>query len=122
MKKIPLVLTVLIMMMFLASCVRTTTYVRERLDQRIEGNRGYIRGDIPPYIKEREVSRTRTMMQIEVELPPYAGWEGYKKTEDKEIWGNRGIIVGESKLKPDFPRTTPAPEEAQPEPKRRYTK
>ncbi len=121
MTRTAVIIAVLIMVVFLVGCVRTTTYVRERLDQELKGNRGYTRGDIPPSIKEREVSRTRTMMQIEVELPPYAGWERYE-TEDKEIWGNRGVIVGESKLKPDFPRTTPAPEEAQPEPKRRYTK
>ena len=92
MRKIPLAaMAVLILAMFLLGCVRTTTIVRERLDQGTEGNRGYIYGDIPPEVKDIEPSRTRTITQIEIEFPPYEEWERYEK-EDKEIWGNRGII------------------------------
>ncbi len=104
-----LIIAILLVAVFLAGCVRTTTYVRERLDQAQKGNRGYIQGEIPPYIKERKVSRTRTLTQIEIELPPYIGWERYGK-EDKEIWGNRGNLKKTQ------------PENAQPEPERKYTK
>lgn len=81
-----------ILVMFLLGCVRTTTIVRERLDQAAEGNRGYIYGDIPPEVKDIEASRTRTITQVEIELPPYEEWERYEK-EDEETWGNRGILT-----------------------------
>ena len=122
MKRIPLIIMILILGVFLAGCIRTTTVVKERLDQKLKGNRGYIRGNIPPSIKEKEKASTRTMIQVEVELPPYEGWEQYKK-EDKEIWGNKGVVVGESRIKPAFSQETPPiSEEAPPLPKRKYTK
>jgi apolipoprotein N-acyltransferase len=91
MQRMLLIIAILMMIVFLVGCIRTTTVVKERLDQELKGNRGYIQGNIPAYIKGKEIPSTRTIMQIEIELPPYEKWER-SNTEDKEIWGNRGII------------------------------
>lgn len=121
MKKMPLIIVILVMVVFGAGCVRTTTYVQERVDQELKGNRGYLQGDIPPSAGERETSRVRTITRIEIELPYYAGW-GRPKTEDKEIWGNRGIIGGESRAKADLYPEAPSPQEMRPQQERKYIK
>ena len=85
-------MTVLVLAIFLLGCVRTTTVVKERLDQVTEGNRGFVCGDIPAEVEDIEASRTRTITQVEIELPFYEGGERYRQ-EDKEVWGNEGVVT-----------------------------
>ncbi len=121
MKKMPVIVVISILVIFGAGCIRTTTYVKERADQQVSGNRGYLQGDIPPSAGETGAPRTRTITQIEIELPSYAGWT-HSKTEDKEIWGNRGIIGGERRTKASFFPEATTSQKTLPQPKRKYTK
>lgn len=122
MKRMLSIVAILTMVVFWTGCVRTTTYVRERVDQQSKGNRGYLQGDIPPSVGEIETSRVRTITRIEIELPSYAGWTPPPKTEDKEIWGNRGIIGGKSSAKVDLYPDAPVPQKTHPRAERKYTK
>ncbi|MEA3305269.1 MAG: LysM peptidoglycan-binding domain-containing protein [Candidatus Omnitrophota bacterium] len=79
MKKVFLSTLCLLFTLFLTGCVKTYTYQAERKDQAIHGNRGMISGKIPESPPDRK--RTRTMLGIDVELPPS---EEYK-TEKEEL-------------------------------------
>jgi nucleoid-associated protein YgaU len=84
--------------MFLASgCViRTYTTEMDRVDQEIYGNRGVIMGT-PPAVEDREqVRKTRTIYNVEVEVPSAykASTEEKTKNKDKDLYGNRGYIQG----------------------------
>jgi LysM repeat protein len=84
---------ILLGMFFMSGCViRTYTVEMDRVDQEISGNRGVIMGT-PPAVSETEpVKKTRTIYNIEVELP--SGYRTYQEIEDKELYGNRGYISG----------------------------
>ena len=92
-----------ILVISLAGCARFSTYVIDRADQELEqGNRGCLYGEPPPSPPRKKL--TRTVINIEFELPPFPEWRRHYWT-DKELWGNRGYIVG------GFPRqivTVPA--------------
>ena len=87
----------------LSGCVvRTYRQARDRVDQDLNiGNRGFIAGEVP---KEEPKDRktTRTTQIVEVELHSRIKFENApkeeptpkEKTQDKEIWGNRGYIEG----------------------------
>jgi len=88
----------------LSGCVvRTYTVTKDRIDQDLNmGNRGYLKGQVPAGLgKERKATRTTQVVEVEltspikfektpkrkpVETAPLA------KTEDQELWGNRGFI------------------------------
>ena len=91
----------------LSGCVvRTYPLTRDRVDQDLTaGNRGFVKGEIPA-TSEQERKTTRTTQAIEVELHSPIRFEKLpeqrmgekgktplKRTEDKEIWGNRGFIT-----------------------------
>jgi len=91
----------------LSGCVvRTYPLTRDRVDQDLTaGNRGFVKGEIPA-VSEQERKTTRTTQAIEVELHSPIRFEKLpeqrmgekektplKRTEDKEIWGNRGFIT-----------------------------
>jgi len=78
--------------------MRTYTYQVDRVDQELAGNRGYVMGKPETLSEEPEREKTRTMYNIEVELP-----SSYKtkaegsyapRRPDKELYGNRGYIKG----------------------------
>ncbi|MBN1354463.1 MAG: hypothetical protein JW994_07325, partial [Candidatus Omnitrophica bacterium] len=63
-----LLITILLIGVALAGCtdVKTYTFKKERVDQRIEGNRGYLIGTPPPVPVEKNVPK-RTMIGIDIE-------------------------------------------------------
>jgi len=88
----------------LSGCVvRTYPLTRDRVDQDLNmGNRGYLKGEVPAGA-EKERSATRTTQVVEVELTSPIKFERapkrkpvesapLAKTEDQELWGNRGFI------------------------------
>lgn len=77
----------------MSGCViRTYTTEMDRVDQEISGNRGVIMGTPPAVSETEQVKKTRTIYNIEVELP--SGYRTYQEMEDKELYGNRGYIKG----------------------------
>lgn len=94
MRRIGLILVVIMVTLSLVGCVRTSTYVKERVDQGPTGNRGYLEGYSPPEKgASQETTKTRKILNLEIELPPYLGWERFEKP-DKEVSGNQGYISG----------------------------
>ncbi|MFA5356056.1 MAG: LysM peptidoglycan-binding domain-containing protein [Candidatus Omnitrophota bacterium] len=90
----------------LSGCVvRSYPVTRDRVDQDLSGNRGYLKGDMPAdEMKDRKA--TRTTQVVEVEFYPPVRFEKKPKTKamtagsvdkasaaDKEVWGNRGYIM-----------------------------
>ena len=59
------------------SNVRTYTFKKDRVDQRVEGNRGYLSGSPPPAPVEREASK-RTLIGVDIEVPILPGEKGYE--------------------------------------------
>ncbi|MFH1889103.1 MAG: LysM peptidoglycan-binding domain-containing protein [Candidatus Omnitrophota bacterium] len=83
----------------LSGCVvRTYPVTKDRVDQGLTGNRGYLLGDVPAGEK-KETKATRTTRVVEVELHSPIRFEKMPKskpagyTEDRELWGNRGFIT-----------------------------
>lgn len=85
-----LILLGLIMVLSLSGCVTAKVVERERVDQEISGNQGYLKGNVPSASVESR-STTRQYIKVDVELPPY---KTQKETGDKEIWGNEGYLSG----------------------------
>jgi len=88
----------------LSGCVvRTYSLTRERADQDITGNRGYLEGEAPTgEEKEKKTTRTTQMVEIEFHSPikferlpgkQYAEAKTEEKTRDQTLWGNRGYIT-----------------------------
>jgi nucleoid-associated protein YgaU len=77
MKRVSLLILWLLITIFLTGCMKTYTYQAERKDQAISGNRGVVMGETP----EPEVDRkaTRTMLGIDVELPPSKDYKAQKR-------------------------------------------
>lgn len=87
---------ILLIAIALAGCasVKTTTYTftKDRVDQVVEGNRGYLLGT-PPALTDRSQPPKRTMIGIDVEIGVLPAEEAYYKrkkiqssqTEKKEI-------------------------------------
>ncbi len=84
----------------ISGCVKRVsikTIERERVDMdTTSGNRGYISGAKPPAEPTEKQPKTRKIYQVTFEVPPYAEWKNfrYQRTEDKELWGNRGYVYG----------------------------
>ncbi|MCX5692848.1 MAG: LysM peptidoglycan-binding domain-containing protein [Candidatus Omnitrophica bacterium] len=84
---------ILLGMFFISGCViRTYTVEMERVDQEISGNRGVIMGTPPAVSETEQVKKTRTIYNVEVELP--SGYKTTQEVKDKELYGNRGYVRG----------------------------
>ena len=68
MRKTLLLMVCLLLAISLSGCVKTYTYQVERKDQDLVGNRGIIKGEVPPPVTGRK--RMRTMGGMDIELPP----------------------------------------------------
>jgi len=95
--KITMFCCILLVMFVVSGCVmRTYTTEMDRVDQEIYGNRGVIMGTPPAVEETTQVRKTRTIYNLEVEVPsaykPRA--EEKVKTNDKELYGNRGYLQG----------------------------
>ncbi len=91
----------------LTGCVvRTYEATKDRLDQDLSGNRGYLQGTAPATQEPVERKTTRNIRVVELEIyPPIRFEKGPKtktieteplmrqKTEDSEITGNQGYLT-----------------------------
>ena len=106
MKKVLLLIAYCLLVIGIAGCVvRTYPVTKDRIDQDLStGNRGYLEGQIPESLEAKERKTTRTTQAVEIELYPPIRFEkmpksefreetGIQKTEDQELWGNRGYIT-----------------------------
>jgi nucleoid-associated protein YgaU len=88
-----IVCCVLLGMFFMSGCVmRTYTTEIDRVDQEISGNRGVIMGTPPAVTETEPVKKTRTVYNMEIELP--SGYRTSQEIEDKDLYGNRGYVQG----------------------------
>lgn len=64
-----LIVVILLLSMTLSGCytMRVYTFEKDKVDQRIEGNRGYIIGAPPPAPVEKETPK-RTLIGVDVEM------------------------------------------------------
>lgn len=108
-------LLVLSFVFMLSGCVvRTYPLTRDRVDQDLSmGNRGVIQGS--KEIPEVERSTTRTTRVIEVEFGPSSKSEKapkkepaapLQKTEEQDVWGNRGYVAESEPLEITEPQET----------------
>ncbi len=93
-------LCVLALTLVLSGCVtRTYNLTRDRVDQDLTGNRGYLQGRAPAEEETKERKTTRTLGVVEIELRSPIKFEKAPKvktageTGDKIVEGNRGYIT-----------------------------
>jgi LysM repeat protein len=85
----------------LSGCVvRSYPLTRDRVDQDINsGNRGYVKGATAGGTQVANKRTTRTTQVVEIEMHSPIKFEKMpkakppEKTQDEEIWGNRGYIT-----------------------------
>ncbi|MFC1631795.1 LysM peptidoglycan-binding domain-containing protein [Candidatus Omnitrophota bacterium] len=87
--------------------VRTSVSEKERVDQEVAGNRGFITGT-PTEPAQEPTFRTRKVYRMEIEVPQPAPSkrtapvdEDVADREDQETWGNRGYLYGGRESVPD---------------------
>lgn len=93
MKKLYLLILCLSLGFILTGCsnIKTYTFEEKRVDQNLRrGNRGVIMGDVPTSEPERK--STRTMVGIDVELPPSEEYEARKETLGRELVRERPVM------------------------------
>ena len=114
MKKLGILLIVLFVSVALAGCVTIKKVVKERVDQDIEGNQGYLQGETEASNIDR--STEREFFDIKVEIPT---WTELKKkmpkrnkkevaesrtvTQDSNLSGNRGFVSTSGTADVDIP-------------------
>lgn len=99
----------LLMVFLLSSCVvRTYSVTKERIDQDLSGNRGYLKGGVSLPEKERKLTRTTKVIEVELYSPVKFVTKPKEEAEEKklikevpipppekteeEVVGNRGYI------------------------------
>ncbi|OGW75898.1 MAG: hypothetical protein A2Z72_07055 [Omnitrophica bacterium RBG_13_46_9] len=97
MKFLPI--TILFVSITLAGCasVKTYTFQKDRVDQRLAGNRGYLMGTPPPAPVEREVPK-RTLIGVDVEIPILPGEKAEQLSEETPTIEQESIVVEEAAL------------------------
>lgn len=107
-RSIVLVCSILLVTSLISGCiVRTYTQVKPREDQALDGNQGYIQGNIPAGKEAKTTKKTRTIHVLEIELQPPIRFERgsppskskpvvKRRGEDTELWGNLGYVKGRS--------------------------
>jgi len=97
----------------LSSCISFSKYEVKMRDQKVAGNRGVLKGDVPVPDKDKPVP-TREMVRVDIEILDFSDMKMEKptfdkeKTVDTEVKGNRGYFKGSA---PDA-RPKPAPKVA----------
>ena len=77
----------------LAGCSNVSSpylITKDRVDQDISGNRGYLLGTPPP-VSPRKDTPKRTMIGIDIEIPLLPGEKGYKSSYKGPIIRERDI-------------------------------
>ena len=114
MKKLGILSVVLFVSVSLAGCVTVKKVVRERVDQDIAGNQGYLQGDSEVSDKDRPTERE--FIDIKVEIPTWAEFkkklpkrkekevvESRRITKDSNLSGNRGFVSTSGSVDEDIP-------------------
>ncbi|MEK6732285.1 MAG: LysM peptidoglycan-binding domain-containing protein [Candidatus Omnitrophota bacterium] len=84
---------ILLAVFVMSGCVmRTYTTEMDRVDQEIYGNRGVIMGTPPAVEDTQQIRKTRTIYNLEVELP--SGYKTSQEIKDRDLHGNRGYVHG----------------------------
>ncbi len=93
--------------MTLAGCsgVRIYEIKKDRVDQQVEGNRGYMKGTPPVAPIRRDVPK-RTLIGIDMEIPILPGEKGYEPSgggtviyeEDIKMEPGRGEVAVEEEI------------------------
>jgi len=96
MKNLILCCILLVMFIFSGCVMRSYTTEMDRVDQEIYGNRGVVVGTPPAVEETTQVRKTRTIYNLEVEVPSAYKPQAEKKVKinDKELYGNRGYTHG----------------------------
>jgi len=100
MKKILIVCLLLaVLTVSVSGCVKRvdiSSLEKDRVDQEIAGNKGFISGDVPPVDEPKQRDKKRRVYQVVIDVPPYSNWKNFRSepTVDEELWGNRGYIYG----------------------------
>jgi nucleoid-associated protein YgaU len=98
----------------LAGCVTVDKVVRDRVDQDIAGNQGYLQGS--PSTPTVAGPTTREYIDVKVEIPT---WDELKKqpdqskkrrTEDRAVGGNKGYIGGGAGYEQEYVPTRVEPQ------------
>ena len=120
MKRFWLILVAVVMAGLLTGCVTVRKVVRERVDQEVSGNQGYLVGSTDASLEPRPVDREYIDIRIEVPTwdevtAPAVRHENDKskanaKTTEGMPSGNKGYVSGRSKVDPyatkERPKTT----------------
>lgn len=93
-------------LVFISGCVvRSYPLEKDRVDQDLTGNRGFLAGEAPyEEVKERKATRTTHVVEIELHSPikfekaparvkAVKEKETAEYSEDSTLWGNRGYIT-----------------------------
>ncbi len=81
---------------FMAGCsnVRTYTFQKDRVDQKAEGNRGYLMGTPPPAPAEREVPK-RTLFGLDIEIPILPGEKAPASSDEAMVYEEDIVVIEE---------------------------
>ena len=108
-----LIAAILLVGIALSGCTggRVYTFQKDRVDQSVEGNRGYLVGDPPPVTSKGTSKRTIIGMDIEVGLLPgekaeYSSSGAVTSTEGDVV---EERIMMEEEFQPKAKKATPAP-------------
>lgn len=88
-----------------AGAVDVYTFKKERVDQELDGNRGYIMGTAPE-IKERG-SRKRTLIGVDVELPVTAKEEVKAEVSESEVPVEATVVSVPEEVKAEIIEVSP---------------
>lgn len=112
MKRNIFLLLIAVVLIPLTGCVTVKKVVRERVDQDISGNHGYLKGSGDASTKPRATERE--YIDIRVEIPTWEEMhakpvkldkkpEPKKISKDTDVTGNRGYLTSSSGIEEDLP-------------------
>lgn len=95
-----LTITVLLFGVMLAGCSDVKTYVihEDRVDQEMQGNRGYLLGT-PPAATAKKKFDKRTLLGIDVEVPLLPGEKGYKPSGGGSMIREEDVVMSPKGIK-----------------------
>ena len=95
-----LAVVVLLAGMMLAGCSDVKTYIIQvdRVDQEMQGNRGYLLGT-PPAVTAKKKFDKRTLLGIDIEIPLLPGEKGYKPSTGGGIIREKDVMMSPKGIK-----------------------
>ena len=92
--------SVLLFSMMLAGCSDVKTYVihEDRVDQEMQGNRGYLLG-APPAVTAKKKFSKRALLGIDIEIPLLPGEKGYKPSGGGSVIREKDVKMSPKDIK-----------------------